>query len=63
MQQPVQRAAFSVSAGRFAGDVDAHDPHHEESFEEFTARYAIPVFAVFWGGSGKVGGCNGWEGV
>jgi cytochrome c oxidase subunit 5a len=40
VQQPVQRAAFSVSAGRFAGDVDAHDPHHEESFEEFTARYA-----------------------
>ncbi|GAB7330714.1 hypothetical protein MBLNU13_g02269t1 [Cladosporium sp. NU13] len=39
VQQPVQRAAFSVSAGRFAGDVDAHDPHHEESFEEFTARY------------------------
>lgn len=50
MQQPVQRAAFSVSAGRFAGDVDAHDPHHEESFEEFTARYAAPVFAVFWEG-------------
>lgn len=46
VQQPVQRAAFSVSAGRFAGDVDAHDPHHEESFEEFTARYAVPVFAV-----------------
>jgi cytochrome c oxidase subunit 5a len=35
-----QRAAFSVSASKFAGDVDAHDPHHEESFEEFTARYA-----------------------
>jgi hypothetical protein len=50
VQQPVQRAAFSVSAGRFAGDVDAHDPHHEESFEEFTARYAVPVFAVFWEG-------------
>ena len=40
VQQPVQRAAFSVSASKFAGDVDAHDPHHEESFEEFTARYA-----------------------
>jgi cytochrome c oxidase subunit 5a len=40
VQQPVQRAAFSVSAGRLAGDIDAHDPHHEESFEEFTARYA-----------------------
>ena len=50
VQQPVQRAAFSVSAGRFAGDVDAHDPHHEESFEEFTARYAVPVSAVFWEG-------------
>ncbi|KAF2220768.1 cytochrome c oxidase, subunit VA/VI [Elsinoe ampelina] len=22
-----------------SADVDAHDPHHEESFEEFTARY------------------------
>ncbi|PNS21200.1 cytochrome c oxidase subunit 6, mitochondrial [Sphaceloma murrayae] len=29
---------FSASA-RLAADVDAHDPHHEESFEEFTARY------------------------
>jgi hypothetical protein len=52
-----QRAAFSVSAGRFAGDVDAHDPHHEESFEEFTARYA--AFCVVgrflgWEGSGRV---------
>ena len=47
VQQPVQRAAFSVSAGRFAGDVDAHDPHHEESFEEFTARYAV-LCCCFW---------------
>jgi cytochrome c oxidase subunit 5a len=47
VQQPVQRAAFSVSAGRFAGDVDAHDPHHEESFEEFTARYAVPASYCF----------------
>jgi hypothetical protein len=47
VQQPVQRAAFSVSAGRLAGDIDAHDPHHEESFEEFTARYAW--FFVFLG--------------
>jgi hypothetical protein len=46
-----QRAAFSVSAGRFAGDVDAHDPHHEESFEEFTARYAC--FLCFLGGEGR----------
>ncbi|CAK4016931.1 Cytochrome c oxidase subunit 6, mitochondrial [Lecanosticta acicola] len=30
-------AAFS-SAGRRLAE-DAHDPHHEESFEEFTARY------------------------
>ncbi|KAG8628267.1 hypothetical protein KVT40_004140 [Elsinoe batatas] len=29
---------FAVSA-RMSADVDAHDPHHEESFEEFTARY------------------------
>ena len=54
VQQPVQRAAFSASAGRFAGDVDAHDPHHEESFEEFTARYAESRFCFFprerWGG-------------
>ncbi|KAL1304166.1 hypothetical protein AAFC00_000593 [Neodothiora populina] len=27
-----------VASARLA-DVDAHDPHHEESFEEFTARY------------------------
>ena len=60
MQQPVQRAAFSVSAGRFAGDVDAHDPHHEESFEEFTARYAVPVM-LLWGGKGEVGGYNSWR--
>ena len=32
-------SAFST-AGRKLADVDAHDPHHEESFEEFTARYA-----------------------
>jgi len=31
-------AAFSTASRRLA-DVDAHDPHHEESFEEFTARY------------------------
>lgn len=44
-QKPVfQRAAFSSGASRLASaDVDAHDPHHEESFEEFTARYADPV--------------------
>jgi hypothetical protein len=48
-----QRAAFSVSAGRFAGDVDAHDPHHEESFEEFTARYAAFLFWRFRGMRGR----------
>ncbi|KJX97108.1 unnamed protein product [Zymoseptoria tritici ST99CH_1A5] len=32
-------AAFSTSSIRMAGDPDPHDPHHEESFEEFTARY------------------------
>jgi hypothetical protein len=46
-----QRAAFSVSAGRFAGDIDAHDPHREESFEEFTARYAC--FLCFLGGEAR----------
>ncbi|KAK4981630.1 Cytochrome c oxidase subunit 6 [Elasticomyces elasticus] len=30
---------FSTSVRRAAGDRDPHDPHHEESFEEFTARY------------------------
>nr|POE65622.1 cytochrome c oxidase subunit 6, mitochondrial [Quercus suber] len=30
--------SFSTSLSRRA-DHDAHDPHHEESFEEFTARY------------------------
>ncbi|KAM0723597.1 hypothetical protein Q7P37_000584 [Cladosporium fusiforme] len=40
VQKPAfQRAAFSNSASKLSGDVDAHDPHHEESFEEFTARY------------------------
>lgn len=32
-------AAFSSASRRMAGDPDPHDPHHEESFEEFTARY------------------------
>ncbi|CAK1366555.1 Cytochrome c oxidase subunit 6, mitochondrial [Cercospora beticola] len=31
-------SAFSTATTKFA-DHDAHDPHHEESFEEFTARY------------------------
>lgn len=55
--QPVQRAAFSVSASKFAGDVDAHDPHHEESFEEFTARYALILCS--WGRLGMDGGVVG----
>ncbi|KAI5365533.1 Putative cytochrome c oxidase, subunit Va/VI [Septoria linicola] len=29
---------FSTATRKLA-DHDAHDPHHEESFEEFTARY------------------------
>ncbi|KAG9637902.1 COX5A-domain-containing protein, partial [Aureobasidium melanogenum] len=33
-----QARTFSVASVKRA-DVDAHDPHHEESFEEFTARY------------------------
>ena len=38
--QPVWAASFSTrpSALRMP-EGDAHDPHHEESFEEFTARY------------------------
>lgn len=32
----------SFSASVRVADVDAHDPHHEESFEEFTARSEIP---------------------
>ncbi|TKX18316.1 cytochrome c oxidase subunit 6 [Elsinoe australis] len=28
-----------IASAKLAADVDAHDPHHEESFEEFTARY------------------------
>ncbi|KAI9822682.1 MAG: Cytochrome c oxidase subunit 6 [Pycnora praestabilis] len=32
------KSSFSTSARRVA-DHDASDPHHEESFEEFTARY------------------------
>ena len=35
------RRSFAVSAAR-AADHDAHDPHGEESFEEFTARYLFP---------------------
>lgn len=30
-------SAFSTASRKLA-DHDAHDPHHEESFEEFTAR-------------------------
>ncbi|KAK6430234.1 Cytochrome c oxidase subunit 6 [Oleoguttula sp. CCFEE 5521] len=34
------RRGFAVQTRRLAAaDIDAHDPHHEESFEEFTARY------------------------
>lgn len=41
VQKPaVARAAFSTGLRRFAShqETDAYDPHHEESFEEFTAR-------------------------
>ncbi|GAB7360576.1 hypothetical protein MBLNU230_g0460t1 [Neophaeotheca triangularis] len=31
--------AFSTSTRKLATDTDPHDPHHEESFEDFTARY------------------------
>ncbi|KAK8203553.1 Cytochrome c oxidase subunit 6 [Zalaria obscura] len=35
---PAQTRTFSAGIRRLA-DPDPHDPHHEESFEEFTARY------------------------
>ncbi|CAD0114665.1 unnamed protein product [Aureobasidium uvarum] len=38
IQRLNQARTFSVASVKRA-DVDAHDPHHEESFEEFTARY------------------------
>jgi len=37
IQRLNQARTFSVASIKRA-DVDAHDPHHEESFEEFTAR-------------------------
>lgn len=37
IQRLNQARTFSVASVKRA-DVDAHDPHHEESFEEFTAR-------------------------
>ena len=39
-------AGFASSSRRLA---DAHDPHHEESFEEFTARYGHPFALVYEG--------------
>ncbi|KAL9530745.1 Cytochrome c [Sphaerulina musiva] len=36
--RPTTASAFSTASRKLA-DHDAHDPHHEESFEEFTARY------------------------
>lgn len=44
-QTPARWAANqtrSFSASVKVADVDAHDPHHEESFEEFTARSEDP---------------------
>ncbi|GAM83882.1 hypothetical protein ANO11243_018720 [Dothideomycetidae sp. 11243] len=41
----VSRRTFSASTCVRA-DIDAHDPHHEESFEEFTARYEKEFEAV-----------------
>ena len=40
VQRLNQARTFSVASVRLA-DHDAHDPHHEESFEDFTARSAI----------------------
>lgn len=45
IQTPARWAANqtrSFSASVKVADVDAHDPHHEESFEEFTARSEDP---------------------
>ncbi|KAK3045071.1 hypothetical protein LTS18_014639, partial [Coniosporium uncinatum] len=30
---------MSATANKRAAAADPHDPHHEESFEDFTARY------------------------
>ncbi|THY12429.1 COX5A-domain-containing protein [Aureobasidium pullulans] len=45
IQRLNQARTFSVASVKRA-DVDAHDPHHEESFEEFTARYEKEFEAV-----------------
>lgn len=40
--QILKPTTFSIATAQWAAaghDIDAHDPHHEESFEEFTARY------------------------
>jgi len=43
---PRTAAASFATTARWRKDVDAHDPHHEESFEEFTARYENEFNAV-----------------
>lgn len=46
---------------------DPHDPHHEESFEEFTARYVLPFFPLclfeFLSGLGLRGLVGCWVGI
>ena len=51
----IATAGFASSSRRAA---DASDPHHEESFEEFTARYA---FHPYTGTGGGVGQANGFD--
>ena len=46
-------AAFSNSALRREAAKDPHDPHGEETFEEFTARY-VGLGYVVLGGAGDV---------
>lgn len=48
-------AGFATSTRRLLPEGDAHDPHAEESFEEFTARYGRPYEEV-----GTVQWLRGW---
>jgi len=57
-------AAFSNSALRREAAKDPHDPHGEETFEEFTARY-VGLSEGELGGAGVYGrvalGEEGWS--
>lgn len=48
----IKPSSFSTASSVRMPAGDPHDPHHEESFEEFTARYGIhPPGGIWW--------CNG----